>query len=203
MYHLYMASTGNGRRAAVMLEECGLPYTLHKVDLAKGEHKTPEFLAMNPQGAIPVLVEEEGGKKNALPQSGAILLHLAEKTGKFMPKDSAQRAQTLRWMMTALTDAQPASSLIFLASAGALPDKSANNTQFLENRFLNFMRLFDQQLAGSPYLAGSEPTVADLALIPAVAGRQELIDKTPGLEHLKKWAATMKARPATAKGLSA
>lgn len=200
MYHLYMASTGNGRRAAVMLEECGLPYTLHKVDLAKGEQKAPEFLAMNPQGAIPVLVEEAGGKKTALAQSGAILLHLAEKTGKFLPKDAGTRAQALRWMMTALTDAAPASTAIFLSS-GPLPDKSAGNTQFFENRFLNLMKLFDQQLAKSAYLAGTEPTVADLALIPIVAGRQELVDKAPGLENLKRWVAAMKARPATAKAL--
>ena len=200
MYHLYMASTGNGRRAAVMLEECGLPYTLHKVDLAKGEQKTPEFLAMNPQGAIPVLVEETGGQKTALAQSGAILLHLAEKTGKFLPKDAGTRAQALRWMMTALTDAAPASTAIFLSS-GPLPDKSAGNTQFFENRFLNLMKLFDQQLAKSAYLAGTEPTVADLALIPIVAGRQELVDKAPGLENLKRWTAAMKARPATAKAL--
>jgi GST-like protein len=200
MYHLYMAPTGNGRRPAVMLEECGLPYTVHKVDLAKGEQKTPEFLAMNPQGAIPVLVEEEGGKKTALAQSGAILLHLAEKTGKFLPKDAAARAQALRWMMTALTDAAPASTAIFLSS-GPLPDKSPGNTQFFEGRFVNLMKIFDQQLAKNAYLAGGEPTVADIALIPIVAGRQELLDKTPGLDHLKKWAATMKARPATAKAL--
>lgn len=202
MYHLYMAPTGNGRRPAVMLEECGLPYTVHKVDLAKGDQKKPEFLALNPQGSIPVLVEEAGGKKTALAQSGAILLHLAEKTGKFLPKDPAARATALQWFMAAQTDAAPASSAIFYASS-ALPDKSAGNTQFYEGRLVNVMKAFDHQLGKNPFLAGSEPTIADFALITIVAGRQELLDKTPGLDHLKKWAATMKARPGVAKGLAA
>lgn len=200
MYHLYMAPTGNGRRAAVMLEECGLPYTVHKVDLAKGDQKKPEFLALNPQGTIPVLVEDSGGKKTALAQSGAILLHLAEKTGKFLPKDPAARAETLQWFMAAQSDAAPASSAIFYASS-ALPDKTPSNTQFYEGRFLNLMNVFDRRLGEKAYLAGAEPTIADLALISVVAGRQELIDKAAGLDNLKKWAAKMKARPGVAKAL--
>jgi GST-like protein len=200
MYHLYMAPTGNGRRAAVMLEECELPYIVHKVDLAKGDQKKPEFLALNPQGTIPVLVEESGGTKTVLAQSGAILLHLAEKTGKFLPKDPAARAETLQWFMAAQNDAAPASSAIFYASS-ALPDKTPSNAKFYEDRFVNLMKVFDQRLGKKPFLAGSEPTIADLALISVVAGREELLSKTAGLEKLKAWAAKMKARPGVAKAL--
>ena len=199
MYHLYMAGTGNGRRPAVMLEECGLPYKVTKVDMSKGEHKKPEYLALNPQGTVPVLVDEI--TKTALPQSGAILLHLAEKTGKFLPKDPAQRAKTLQWFMAAQTDAAPSSSAIFYASS-ALPDKSPANTKFYEDRLLNVFKAFDGQLKTSAYLAGAEPTIADFALITVVAGRQELLDKQSGFDNLKKWAATMKARPAVAKALA-
>ncbi|MGH6953163.1 MAG: glutathione S-transferase family protein [Alphaproteobacteria bacterium] len=200
MYHLYLAATANGRRPAVMLEECGIPYTAHKIDLAKGEQRKPEYLALNPQGTVPVLVEEEGGKKTALGQSGAILLHLAEKTGKFLPKEPAARATALQWFMMAQTDAAPTSSAIFFASS-TLPDKSPANTQFFEGRFVNMMKVFDQRLGQSAYLAGAEPTIADFALITVAAGRQELIDKTPGLDSLKKWLAKMKARPGVAKAL--
>jgi GSH-dependent disulfide-bond oxidoreductase len=200
MYHLYMAPTGNGRRPAVMLEECGLPYKVTKIDMAKGEHKKPEYLALNPQGAVPVLLEE-GAKPIALPQSGAILLYLAEKTGKFLPKDPAQRAKTLQWFMAAQTDAAPSSSAIFYASS-ALPDKTPANTKFYEDRLLNVLKAFDAQLKDNTYVAGAEPTIADFALITVVAGRQELLDKTSGLDNLKKWAAAMKARPGTAKALA-
>ncbi len=201
MYHLYYAQTGNGRRPAVMLEECGLAYKATKLDMAKGEHKAPDYLALNPQGAVPVLVIEDGGKTTALAQSGAILLHLAETTGKFLPKDPAARANVMQWFMTAQTDAAPASSAIFLASAGTLPDKSPANSAFFESRLLSLFKLFDGQLGKSAYLAGSEPTIADFALITVVEGRASLLEKTPGLEGLKRWHAAMKARPATAKAL--
>ena len=94
MIDLYAAGTSNGMRARIALEECGLPYKLNFVDLAKGEHKTPQFLAMNPNGQIPVIVDHEGpgGKPLTLSQSTAILLYCAEKSGKFLPKDPAARA---------------------------------------------------------------------------------------------------------------
>jgi GST-like protein len=202
MYHLYYAQTGNGRRPAVMLEECGLAYKATKIDMSKGEHKAPGYLAMNPQGAVPVLAIEESGKTTHLSQSGAILLHLAEKTGKFLPKDPAARAETLQWFMTAQTDAAPMSSAIFYASAGGLPSKTPENTKFFEDRFLNLMKVFDARLATSKFLAGGEPTIADFALVTVVDGRASLLEKQSGYDALKKWHAAMKARPATAKALA-
>ena len=94
MIDLYAAGTSNGMRARIALEECGLPYTLNFIDLAKGENKTPQFLAMNPNGQIPVIVDHDGpgGKPVTLSQSTAILLYCAEKSGKFLPKDPAARA---------------------------------------------------------------------------------------------------------------
>src|SRR5690349_4379298 len=109
MIDLYAAGTSNGMRARIALEECGLPYTLHKIDLTKGEHKTPSFLAMNPNGQIPVIVDKDGpgGKPLTLSQSTAILLYAAEKSGKFMPKDPAVRAAALQALMNASTDVTP------------------------------------------------------------------------------------------------
>lgn len=198
MIHLYTAGTGNGRRASVMLEECGLPYTTHKLDLAKGEQKKPEYLAINPVGAIPAIVD--GDMK--LAQSGAIVLYLAEKTGKFLPKDPAKKAEALQWFMQVSTDVAPSSSTIFYMTSVA-PDKTPANQQFLEQRLLNLLQHCDNKLGKSKYLAGDEVTIADLALIPVVDGRKALIDKAPGLANLKRWAGEMMARPGVKKGLAA
>jgi GST-like protein len=202
MIHLYSAGTGNGRRASVMLEECGLPYQLHKLDLAKGDQKKPEFLAINPAGAIPAIVDEEGpnGRKTALAQSGAIVLYLAEKTGKFLPKDPAKKAEALQWFMQVSTDVAPASSAIFYMTTAA-PDKTPANQKFVEDRFINMLKQCDAKLAKSKYLAGDEVTVADLALIPVIDARKALLDKTEGLANVKRWAADMMARPGVRKGL--
>ena len=202
MIKLYTAGTGNGRRASVMLEECGLPYTTHKLDLAKGEQRTPDFLKINPAGTIPAIVDDSSGKPTPLAQSGAILLYLAEKTGKFLPKDPAKKARALQWFMQVATDIAPASSTIFYMTQKA-PDKTPGNQQFVEGRFIDMMKTCDGQLAKSKYLAGDEVTVADLALIPVVDGRKELMAKTPGLDNVKRWAAEMLARPGVKKGLAA
>jgi GSH-dependent disulfide-bond oxidoreductase len=201
MIDLYTAGTGNGYRAAIVLAESGLPHRVHKVDLAKGESKTPEFLERNPAGAIPVLVDSEGpgGKELTLAQSGAIALYLAEKSGKFLPKDAARRAIALQWFMQATTDVAPGSGMIFM-SGSALPDKSPANTAFFENRLVGILRNCDRQLRGQDYLAG-ELSVADLALYPVVATRKAMIDKAGDLPDLTRWAAAMAARPGVQRGM--
>ncbi|MCC6471165.1 MAG: glutathione S-transferase family protein [Alphaproteobacteria bacterium] len=202
MIHLYTSATGNGRRASVMLEECGVPYTAHKLDLSKGEQKSAEYLSINPAGAIPAIVDEEGpnGRKTALAQSGAIVLYLAEKTGKFLPKDAAKKAEALQWFMQVTTDVAPASSAIFYMSSVA-PDKTPGNVKFVEERFINMLKQCEAKLGKSKYLAGDEVTVADLALIPVIDARKALLEKTTGLDNVKRWAAEMMARPGVKKGL--
>jgi GST-like protein len=201
MIDLYTAGTGNGFRAAIVLAESGLPHRVHKIDLTKGEQKTPEFLKRNPAGAIPVLVDDDGPGGNALTlsQSGAIVLYLAEKSGKFVPKDAARRALALQWFMQASTDVAPSSGMIFM-SGGALPDKSPANTAFFESRLLGFLRAGDRQLAGQDFLAG-EISVADFALYPVVATRKALIDKAGDMPNLSRWAAAMAARPGVQRGM--
>ena len=201
MIDLFTAQTGNGRRAAIMLEECGLGYKPHKIDLGKGDQKQPEFLKMNPAGAIPVIVDHEGpgGKSVTVSQSGAILLYLAEKTGKFLPKDAGKRAHAYQWFMQAATDVAPTSSTIFYVSS-AVPEKTPSTIQHFENRFLTMCGVVDQHLIGRDFLA-EEISIADLALIPVVAARKELIDKQSGLANLKRWSAAMLSRPGVARGL--
>src|SRR5258706_13799524 len=109
MIDLYAAGTSNGMRARIALEECGLKYNWHPIDLTRGEQKAPQFLALNPMAAIPVIVDSEGpgGKKITLSQSSAIMMYCAEKAGKFIPKDPAKKAAMLEAYMSASTDITP------------------------------------------------------------------------------------------------
>ncbi len=203
MIDLYTAPTQNGHRAAVMLEETGLAYRVHKLDLMAGDQRKPEYLAINPAGVIPAIVDHDGpgGKPLTVTQSGAIVLYLAEKAGKFVPADPAARARAMQWFMFACSDCAGTSSNIFIASV-LVPEKSPANVAFFEERLLRFLAVADQRLAASEWLAG-ELSVADFALYPTVAGRMALVEKAGGLAHLRRWATAMAARPAVAKGMAA
>ena len=201
MIELYMAGTANGQRASIMLEECGVPYRVHKVDLAKGEQKQEAFLAMNAAGAIPVMVDPEGpgGKSITLSQSTAILLYLCEKSGRHLPADPAQRYAAMVWLMRAATDVAPTSGAIFQLM-NYVPEKSAQNTEFFENRLINFLRVADQQLATRDYLLG-EICAADLSLYPVVMARRALAERG-GLNTLLAWTQRVGARPAVQRGMA-
>jgi GST-like protein len=202
MIELHTAATGNGRRPAVMLEECGLPYKLHKIDLAKGEQKQPAFLALNPLGAIPVMVDTDGpgGQRIALSQSAAMLLYLADKTGKFLPKDPVRRAVAQQWLLHVMSDQQPTSTALFIVAS--LPDKPASAVAKFEGRLLDFFRFADRRLGEAQYLA-DELSIADFALYPIAMARREMIDKASGMDNLRRWMAALGARPAVTRGMQA
>ena len=201
MIDLYSAGTANGLRASVALEEAGLPYHLHKVDLAKGEHRSAEFLKRNPAGLIPVIVDQDGpgGKPLTLSQSGAIILYVAEKTGKFLPKDPAQRAVAMQWFMQGASDVAATSGAIFRLE-NSVPEKIPSSVDYFKQRLLGFFAVCDAHLAGREYLAG-ELSVADLMLYPNFALRKALVDQAGGFANLQRWGSTMAARPATRKGM--
>jgi GST-like protein len=198
---LYLAPTANGLRASVALDECGLAYRPNKIDLAKGEQRTPEFLKLNPAAQIPVIVDHDGpgGKPLTLAQSAAIILYCAEKSGKFLPKDAARRALVLQWMMQAATDVAPTSGAIFQLEMVA-PEKNEAITGHFKKRLLNLLAVCDGQLAKHEYLAG-EISVADLMLYPNYALRKPLIDAAGGYVNLHRWGAAMAARPGVQKGM--
>jgi GST-like protein len=198
-FHTY--DTSNGQRVAIMLEECGLAYRVHKVDLAQGEQLRPEFLALNPSGAIPVIVDPDGpgGQPLALAQSGAILLYLAEKTGRFLPADPRRRAIAQQWLMQALSDSAATSGTIF-ALAHRAPEKSPANVAFFEQRLLRQLRAADSRLAGREWLA-DELSIADFALYPVYAVRKALVDAAGDLPQLTRWGAALAARPAVARAM--
>ena len=201
MIDLYSAGTANGFRASVALEEAGLPYHLHKVDLAKGEHRSAEFLKRNPAGLIPVIVDQDGpgAKPLTLSQSGAIIFYIAEKTGKFLPKDPAQRAVAMQWFMQGATDVAATSGAIFRLE-NSVPEKIPSSVDYFKQRLLGFFSVCDAHLAGRDYLAG-ELSVADLMLYPNFALRKALVDQAGGFPNLQRWGTTMAARPAVRKGM--
>jgi GST-like protein len=201
MIDLHTFPTSNGQRVAIMLEECALPYRVRTVDLAKGEQRAPEFLKLNPVGAIPVIVDPDGPGHSplTLAQSSAILLYLAEKTGRFLPPPSARRYEALQWLMHAVTDCAAATGSIFLLSARA-PEKSAANVAWFEDRLLQQFRAADARLAGRDWLA-DELSIADFALYPVFAVRAALVAKAGDLPNLTRWAAALAARPAVARAM--
>jgi len=203
MIDLYTYDTSNGQRAAVVLDECALAYRTHRIDLMKGEQRSPAFLAVNPAGAIPVIVDPDGpgGEPLTLAQSGAIVIYLAEKTGRFLPRDPGRRALTMQWLMFAVSDCAAASGMIFLESV-LLPAKFPANLVFCEQRMLRYFRVADARLAGRDWIA-DELTIADFALYPVCVVRRKLIDAAGDLPHLARWMAALDARPGVRQGMSA
>ena len=203
MIDFYTANSSNGQRVAIMLEECGLPYTLHRVDLAAGEQRKPAFLRLNPAAAIPVVVDRDGpgGAPLTIAQSGAIVLYLAMKSGRFFPLDVARRAAAFQWLMQALTDTAAASMTIFLLG-NYVPEKSDANVGFFEDRVVKFLRDADHRLDGREYLA-DEVSIADFALYPLANVRRPLIERAGDLRHLTSWMQRVAARPGVTRGMQA
>jgi len=203
MIDLYMWGTANGLRAAVALAECGLEHKVHKVDITKGEQRNPEFLKLNPLGAIPVIVDHDGpnGKPLTLAQSGAIIIYACEKAGKFIPTKPERRALAGQWFVAAASDVAGTSSAVFISEMLA-PEKSAANTDFLKTRLLNYFGNIDKHLERRKFLA-DEISFADLMLYPNYAARKPLLEAAGGMPNLKRWGEAMAARPGVQKGMTA
>jgi GSH-dependent disulfide-bond oxidoreductase len=199
MIEIWTARTTNGLRVSIMLEELGLPYTAHAVDIDDEATKPAAMRAINPSGAIPVLLDHATGI--GMSQSFAIMLHLCEKAGRFLPTEPAARAATLQWLSYVMTDVISATHPIFVLTS-ELADTPAPIVAHYEARLLRFLAQADARLAASPWLAGEEITVADFALYPTAAFRTRLLDRVGGLPALRRWMATMAARPAVARGMA-
>jgi GSH-dependent disulfide-bond oxidoreductase len=199
---LYTAGTGNGQRAAIAVNECGVPCTIHVLNLAQGDQKKPDYLKINPTGRIPTLIDPEGpgGKQLILIQSWAIMLYLCEKTGKFVPDDPVARLRLYQWYAEGAADLAPTNQSIFFLG-NRMPEKVPDSAiRFYEDRFVNLFRFVDDQLAKTPYLTGGEITAADLAIYPIYAGRRALPDNA-GLRHLQAWGERVGARPGVQRGM--
>ena len=202
MIDLYAAGTSNGMRARIALEECGLKYNWHPIDLMKGEQKAPQYLAMNPMGQIPVLIDNEGpgGKKITLAQSSAIMMYCAEKAGKFIPKDPAKKAAMLEAYMSASTDITPMFGAVNTCVRAKDPAPYAAAGAMFKERLKDYFKVWNDLLGKRKYAAGDEFTIADLSLY---AGYWRTKGAFPeivaGMANLERWGTEMAARPAIQK----
>ena len=197
MIDLYAAGTANGMRARIGLEECGLAYTFHPIDLSKGEQKSPSFLAMNPNGQIPVIVDSDGpgGKPVTLSQSVAILMYCAEKAGKFLPKDASSRPAFLQALFSAASDMSGMLTTIF--TAGRAKEPHAPTIDTFRSMWKNYMKVWDERLGRQRYCAGNEITVADFALYGVYArAKAAQPQMCEGFANVARWAEEIAGRPA-------
>jgi glutathione S-transferase len=204
MIDLYAAGTSNGMRARIALEECGLKYNWHPIDLTKGEHKTAQFLALNPNGQIPVMVDQEGpgGQPLTLSQSSAIMIYCAEKTGKLIPKDAAKKAAMLEAYMSASTDITPMFGTVNACVRAKEPAAHAASADMFKGRLQNYFKVWDGKLAKRKYAAGDEVTIADLSLYAGYwRTKGAFPELVAGMANLERWSAEIGARPGVQRAL--
>ncbi len=202
MIDLYAAPTTNGLRAKITLDECGLDYTLHKVNMHDQEQKTPEFLAMNPMGMTPVIIDQDGpdGKPITMAQSIAILFYLAEKSGRFLPRDPAARAAFWDPMMNTATDFGPTYGAIMFISRWSDENPLAK-AQF-QQRFREYCRIWDAKLANQRNCAGEEVTIADFSLFGIFTRAKSVYaEMANGFGNLDRWHDEISARPGVQRGM--
>ena len=206
---LYSLDTPNGVKVSIMLEETGLPYEAHRVDIGKGEQRTPEFLALNPNGKIPAILDPDGpgGAPLALFESGAILLYLADKTGRFIPADPTRRWETIQWVFFQMASIGPTFGQVgyFNKYAGREIDDKRPLQHYLEQS-RRLLGVLDARLAGREWIMGGEYTIADIAtlgwvdnLVVFYAAR-ELVG-FDAFRHVVAWLDRGMARPAVQRGM--
>ncbi len=195
MIELYFWTTPNGYKPLLFLEEAGIDYEIRPINISKGEQFEPEFLKISPNNRIPAIVDhspEDGGAPLAQFESGAILQYLAEKTGKFIPKDARGRAEVLQWLNWQMGGIGPmfGQYLHFVDYAPEdLPYAKERYTREAER----LLGVLDKRLADREYVAG-EYSIADIAIYPWVRQR---IERFEGLANVERWASTVVERPAT------
>jgi GST-like protein len=199
---VYSWATPNGHKVHIMLEECGLAYRAHSVDIGAGEQFAPEFLAISPNNKIPAITDPDGpdGKPISLFESGAILLYLAGKTGRFLPQGTAQKYEVLQWLMFQMGGVGP-----MLGQTHHFRIYAPEKIPYAIDRYTNEARrlygVMDRRLARSKYLGGEEYSIADIAVFPWLRSW-----KNQGIDwndhpHLKGWFDEVGARPAVKRGV--
>lgn len=203
MIELHTTNTANGYKASIMLEELGLSYRVVAYDLTKGEHLSPVYLALNPVGRVPAIVDPEPGDGQPLTVYGssAILTYLAEKTGRFLPKNVRARARTLEWIGMIASDLAPAYSGQFVFNVIAR-EKIPFAIDYYERLCLRLVQVLEDQLGRSTYLAGEEYTIADILAYPvADVSMKRFPGSLAGHPNLARWAEMIGARPAVQRGM--
>jgi GST-like protein len=202
MIDLHTWTTPNGRKVSIMLEETGLAYRVTPVNIGKGEQFAPDFLAISPNNRIPAIVDHDGpqGKPMPLFESGAILLYLAYKTGKFLPTDVAQQFQVVQWLMFQMGGIGPmlGQAHHFLRAA---PEPVPYAIERYTTEARRLYKVLDQQLQGQPYLAG-DYSIADIATYPWIARHEWHKVDLADFPAVQQWFGRVGARPAVQKGMA-
>ncbi len=201
MIQLYTWATPNGRKVSIMLEEIELPYEVHPVNLGQGEQLKPDYLTINPNNKIPAIVDSEGpgGKPLTLFESGAILMYLAEKTGKLWPHDLRKRYEVIQWLMFQMGGVGPMfgqANYFF-----KLAEKVAYAIERFYKEALRLYRVLDKELARQEFLAGSY-SIADIATYPWVGRHEGHHVKLEEFPNVKRWFDAISARPAVKRGMA-
>ncbi len=202
MIEVYSWATPNGHKVHIMLEECGLKYRAHAVDIGKGEQFAPEFLAISPNNKIPAIVDPQGpdGEPISMFESGAILLYLATKTGRFLPETTRARYAVLEWLMFQMGGVGP-----MLGQAHHFRVYAPQKIEYAVNRYTNEAKrlygVMDKRLAKSRYIAGPEYSIADIAIFPWLRSWKNQGIDWNDYPHLRGWFDEIEARPAVQRGV--
>ncbi len=196
---LYTAATPNGHKASIALEELGLPYDAHALDLGALEQKRPEFLAVNPNGRIPAIIDRDNDNFTVF-ESGAILIYLADKGGALLPKEPRRRSITLQWLMFQIGGIGPMQGQANVFNR-YFPEKIASVIDRYQQETRRLYEVLNTQLADHEYLA-DEYSIADIANFSWVRAHEWAGVHLGGLTHLSRWLSTVAARPAVERGLA-
>ena len=207
---LYSLPTPNGVKVSIMLEETGLPYEVHTINIGANETWTPEFLSLNPNGKIPAILDPNGpgGKPLALWESGAILVYLADKTGKFLPADPALRIETIQWVFFQMASIGPMfGQLGYFHKFDGKEIEDKRPLKRYVDESVRLLGVLDQRLATRTYIMGDDYTIADIAILGWVRnligfyGAGDLVGYTQ-FTHVARWLAECLKRPAVERGLN-
>lgn len=198
MITLYTSPTPNGWKISIALEELGLPYQVHAINLGALEQKEPWFLAINPNGRIPAIVDHDA-EALAVFESGAILIYLAEKTGRLLPTEPRARAAVLQWLMFQMGGIGPmqGQANVFVRYA---PERIPFAIERYQRETRRLYEVLDRRLGEAEWLGGADYSIADIATWPWVQGYSWAELSIDGLEHLQRWLEAMAARPAVQRG---
>lgn len=204
MIDLYSWTTPNGHKIHIMLAETGLAYRAHKIDLGRGDQFQPQFLAINPNSKIPAIVDDDGpdGQPITVFESGAILIYLAEKSGKFLPALPRRRYDVLQWLMFQMASIGPMYGQAWHFRSAA-PERIPYAVDRYTNEVTRLLKVMDQRLKESAFLGDAEYSIADIAAWPWVKGSEKYGQDMRDFPHVSRWIGEIAARPAVQRGLHA
>ena len=204
MIALYYAPTPNGWKISIMLEECELPYKLIPVNLGKGDQFKPDFLKISPNNRIPVIVDNEGpsGEEVSVFESGAILMYLGEKTGKFFPQLPLERVKVLEWLFWQVGGLGPMAGQVshFVNYAPNFPGDHSYSEKRYKNEYDRLLGVMNNVLDERDFLAG-DYSIADMACFPWVTAYKRYEVDLDKFSNVRRWFDTIKRRPAVRKGI--